>query len=477
MCSTTSMHAARPSRVQHPPSATCSTSITSTTSATCTTSTTCTPQRYRTPPRPTPLTRAIAELETPATRGGSFRGIFAPALQLGVLSPRRAHVETLPCVRRADAARPAVNTCRQAMEGTLAWDFYLQQARQQPVGPSSLPPRHWRWDGVLTEYVVAPGEHADESSTRPAILLVHGFGAFAEQWRGQMRALAASGFDVYAATFPGYGRSEKPPLRYGQDLWRDFLRDFVLEVVGRPVVVAGNSIGGFIASSLAADYPSLVNGIVLINSAGPIVPGYVPTVPEPRRPPPTVVVDAVSWALFAFLERSIARQLSRLYPSAPQRADSWLAGEIFRAACDPGALGVFRYATLPGVCSAVECVYVLTHDNNNKNIYVGVCFTCPPRARSTTCLMCRPSRCWSSKGRSTHSTTPGAVRWPLKRHAVWRTLRWSWWTPGTALSTRCPRRSTPACFDFCSASKRAYWREGTMHVFCLHTKYVEIGKL
>ena len=65
---------------------------------------------------------------------------------------------------------------------------------------------------------------------------------------------------VYAPTFPGYGRSEKQSLAYSQELWRDFLRDFVIEVVQRPVVVAGNSIGGFISASLAADYPSLVKG-------------------------------------------------------------------------------------------------------------------------------------------------------------------------------------------------------------------------
>lgn len=67
---------------------------------------------------------------------------------------------------------------------------------------------------------------------------------------------------VYAPTFPGYGRSEKQSLAYSQELWRDFLRDFVLEVVQRPVVVAGNSIGGFISASLAADYPSLVKGVL-----------------------------------------------------------------------------------------------------------------------------------------------------------------------------------------------------------------------
>ncbi len=66
---------------------------------------------------------------------------------------------------------------------------------------------------------------------------------------------------VYAPTLPGYGRAEKPSLPYSQKLWVEFLRDFVVEVVRRPVVVAGNSIGGFLSASLAADYRQLVQGM------------------------------------------------------------------------------------------------------------------------------------------------------------------------------------------------------------------------
>lgn len=50
------------------------------------------------------------------------------------------------------------------------------------------------------------------------------------------------------------------PPTHPQDLWRDFLHDFALAVVRRSVVVAGNSIGGFMAASLAADYPGLAQG-------------------------------------------------------------------------------------------------------------------------------------------------------------------------------------------------------------------------
>lgn len=46
--------------------------------------------------------------------------------------------------------------------------------------------------------------------------------------------------------------------------------------------------------------------------------------------------------------RSIASTLVKIYPAAPANADAWLAEEIRRAACDPGALGVFRRAALAG---------------------------------------------------------------------------------------------------------------------------------
>jgi len=40
-------------------------------------------------------------------------------------------------------------------------------------------------------------------------------------------------------------------------------------------VVVGNSIGGFISASVAADYPDLVKGLVLVNSAGALVCEWV----------------------------------------------------------------------------------------------------------------------------------------------------------------------------------------------------------
>ncbi|KAL4854579.1 Pheophytinase [Chlorella vulgaris] len=319
------------------------------------------------------LAQAIASHDLPATPDGCFPALFGRALSLGVVSKRRVYSEAAAILSQqpeqpwpagfgllsqlawlltsSGGAAPRLRRQRKAAAAAAAAearDFHEQMAAgregQQAHGATL---HHWRWQGLITDYLAAPAAQGvagvGDQSTRPAILLCHGFGAFSEHYRDNVAALAAAGYDVYSPTLPGYGRSEKPVLPYGQDLWTQFLADFVLQVVRRPVVVAGNSIGGFISASLAADYPGLVQGLVLLNSAGRIQQGYQPPAePAKASPPPPFVVEGVARTLFAFLEGNVSNQLRRVYPVRPQRADSWLGGEIARAARDPGALGVFR---------------------------------------------------------------------------------------------------------------------------------------
>lgn len=78
----------------------------------------------------------------------------------------------------------------------------------------------------------------------PAILLVHGFGAFLEHYRDNIYGIADGGNRVWAITLLGFGRSEKPNIVYTELMWSELLRDFTVEVVGEPVHLIGNSIGG-----------------------------------------------------------------------------------------------------------------------------------------------------------------------------------------------------------------------------------------
>lgn len=122
-------------------------------------------------------------------------------------------------------------------------------------------------------------------------------------------------------------------------------------------MAAGNSIGGYIVAAAAASSGAeLFAGVVLLNPAGRVdgiatgqetggggAPGQKQQAEEESsRPPSRLFVEAVSRALFLYLELSIAKTLKRLYPSNPDAADDWLAAEIGRAAKDPGALAVFQ---------------------------------------------------------------------------------------------------------------------------------------
>lgn len=73
---------------------------------------------------------------------------------------------------------------------------------------------------------------------------MHGFGAFWEHYRDNIRGLAESRNRVWAITILGFGKSEKPNVVYTELLWAELLRDFIVAVVGEPVHIVGNSIGG-----------------------------------------------------------------------------------------------------------------------------------------------------------------------------------------------------------------------------------------
>ncbi|GIL75483.1 hypothetical protein Vretimale_8119 [Volvox reticuliferus] len=293
----------------------------------------------------------VEALRRPGVDGAPFTGLFSSAKALGTLSVRRVFKEAYVADGRpygsVEPRRLRPPAAVAAAVAAEAADFHRALAvldEERSVAPG-VEVHFWRWRGGITDYCVA--EPAQPLLGAPAVLLVHGFGAFGDQWRDNMGALAAAGFRVFAPTFPGFGRSQKAAMPYSQDLWRDFLRDFILQVVGDPVVVAGNSIGGFISTCLAADYPQLVRGLVLLNSAGPVDPAFNieawrAAVAAGRRAPPAAIVSAVSAALFWYLERTVPSTLKWLYPTNPEKADEWLQREILRAAGDSGAIDVFK---------------------------------------------------------------------------------------------------------------------------------------
>lgn len=111
----------------------------------------------------------------------------------------------------------------------------------------------------ITQHVRLAG-----SPEAPAILLIHGLGWSSHLWDRQAAWLADAGWRVVAPDLRGMGDSDKPAAPYSID---QFTADMVallhaLDIAAATVV--GFSLGGTIAMALAARYPALVNGLVVV---------------------------------------------------------------------------------------------------------------------------------------------------------------------------------------------------------------------
>jgi pimeloyl-ACP methyl ester carboxylesterase len=191
-------------------------------------------------------------------------------------------------------------------------------------------------------------QHAPEHPEGPAILLVHGFGASTDHWRHNIPALAQR-HEVHAIDLLGFGRSAKPAgLAYGGALWRDQLAAYVRERIGRPTVIAGNSLGGYSALASATVLGDLAAGVVLLNAAGPFSDEQA----EPtgwgaiaRRTIGSALLRSpvLQRLLFENLRRpaTIRRTLNQVYVDKTN-VDEALVESIRRPSLDPGAFGVFR---------------------------------------------------------------------------------------------------------------------------------------
>lgn len=171
-------------------------------------------------------------------------------------------------------------------------------------GQMSAAPDVTHWGGT-SRYVDLDGPvHYAEfgGGGGETVVLVHGLGGSHLNWcllasrlapHTRLLAIDLAGFGL---TNPG-GRSTSVTAN------TSLLHRFLTEVVGEPVVLVGNSMGGMIAIHQAAAHPETVRELVLINPALPPALG--------ARPDPLVTAMFASYALPRFGEWMFARTRSR----------------------------------------------------------------------------------------------------------------------------------------------------------------------
>ena len=211
--------------------------------------------------------------------------------------------------------------------------------------PAAPPSQYWTWRTFKIHYVKA-GEHKGD---RPPLLLVHGFGASTDHWKKNIADLQEE-FEVYAIDLLGFGRSQKADTPYSADLWCDQLHDFIQEIIGRPAVIAGNSIGGYAALATASRYGDQAAGTILLNPAGGFSEDYAKR--EEQAGPLQKAMGQVmkgllnqdwfGWVIFQFVQNKkyIRKTLLQVYVNQAEVTDE-LVEDIYRPSCDEGAVKVF----------------------------------------------------------------------------------------------------------------------------------------
>ena len=136
----------------------------------------------------------------------------------------------------------------------------------------------WSWNGHAIGWSLM-----GDADAPLAVLLIHGFGANTKHWRFNQPVLAEAA-PTYAIDVLGFGRSDQPKaqlkdeaeqpgaVHYSFDLWGQQVADFCRQVIGRPVLLVGNSIGGVVALRAAqlleeTPGPSPCRSVVLIDCA------------------------------------------------------------------------------------------------------------------------------------------------------------------------------------------------------------------
>lgn len=102
------------------------------------------------------------------------------------------------------------------------------------------------------------------------VVLIHGLGTEAEEdWVVLAPYLVRAGYHVYAMDLLGYGRSDKPSqMTYSVREEARFVEAFLDANHLTSVSLAGVSMGGWIAATVALDKPQVISRLMLFDSAG-----------------------------------------------------------------------------------------------------------------------------------------------------------------------------------------------------------------
>ena len=132
----------------------------------------------------------------------------------------------------------------------------------------------WDWK----DYQIAWQVEESDNNSEFAIVLIHGFGACKDHWRFNQKNISSMA-SCYALDLVGFGESSQPNSKllyekktsknfsYCFDNWSQQVFDFCNQIVKKPVLLIGNSIGGVIALNTSKKLSDKCLSVILIDCA------------------------------------------------------------------------------------------------------------------------------------------------------------------------------------------------------------------
>jgi pimeloyl-ACP methyl ester carboxylesterase len=119
----------------------------------------------------------------------------------------------------------------------------------------------WSWRGRRISFT--------KRGSGPSLLLIHGLhaAAWSYEWRHNVDYLARD-HTVYTIDLLGFGRSDRPPIRYTSRTYISLVSDFVAQVVGGSCILVANSLSAAYAIILGARDPHRFPALALIQPTG-----------------------------------------------------------------------------------------------------------------------------------------------------------------------------------------------------------------
>lgn len=150
-----------------------------------------------------------------------------------------------------------------------------------------------------------------EEGEGPLVVLCHGFPEYWHSWSKQLPALADAGFRAVAVDMPGYGRSDKPDVKYDIEFLSACLAGIPDALGHDRMAVAGHDWGGLVVWPFARFHPELLAGVIGVNTPdlprtpvpplellrkmNPEQPYYIVQFQEPGAAEAMIYLDVDKW--------------------------------------------------------------------------------------------------------------------------------------------------------------------------------------